>query len=131
MKKSCQYCGRVHDKKYDCGKKPKKDYSRYQRTDSEAGRYSHAFRVKSEQIKKRSHYLCSYCLANNMLTYDGLETHHITKLRDRPELLLDDSNLICLCKRHHKLADDGKIDAELLRELARQRDKDTPLPRLD
>lgn len=126
MKKSCQYCGRIHDKKYDCGKRPKKDYSRYKRTEAESRRYSHAFRIKSEQIKERSHYLCAYCLHNNTLTYDGLETHHIIKLRDRPDLLLDDSNLICLCIQHHKQADDGRINAELLRELARRRDEDTP-----
>ena len=57
-----------------------------------------------------------------MYTYDTLEVHHIQKLKDNEDGLLDNLNLICLCKHHHELADAGKIDAEHLRELARIRE---------
>ncbi len=58
-----------------------------------------------------------------MYTYEGVEVHHITKIRDDAGLLLDDSNLIVLCEEHHKQADEGLLDADYLRKLAEQRDK--------
>ena len=124
MLKSCQYCGRIHDSKYDCGKKPKR---RYGRVREESGRYTHAWNVKSEEIKSRSNYLCSVCLDEGKFTYEDLETHHIAKLRERPELLLEDSNLICLCRRHHEEAERGVISQERLWDLAKKRDKTYPL----
>lgn len=120
MLKACSYCGRIHDSKVDCGKKPKR---MYRRTEEEQGRYTHAWDVKSEQIKERSHYLCEVCLEEGRLTYEGLETHHIVKLRERPDLLLEDENLICLCKMHHRMAERGEIPAEKLRKLAKKREK--------
>ena len=36
---------------------------------------------------------------------------------------LDNYNLICLCTDHHKQADQGKLDKEYLRKLARKREK--------
>lgn len=119
MLRSCKYCGRIHDSRYDCGRKPKKIY---RRSAEVSGRYTHAWDVKSREIKSRSNYLCSVCLDEGALTYEGLETHHIVKLIDRPDLLLDDSNLICLCRKHHELAEKGAISAEKLREIVRKRD---------
>lgn len=66
--------------------------------------------------------MCAICLEEGIYNYEGIEVHHITKLKDAPDKLLDNENLICLCKRHHELADAGKIDAEHLRELARARE---------
>lgn len=122
MLKACHYCGRIHAKNYDCGKKPQ----RHGRDAREAGRYSYAFTQKSREIKERSDHLCAACLQEGVLTWDGLETHHITKLMDAPELLLDDDNLICLCQRHHEMADAGKLDADWLRGLAKARDEGYP-----
>lgn len=123
MLKACQYCGRIHARGYDCGKKPKKKYKRiYYRTENEAGRYTYAFSQKSREIKERAHYLCQVCLTNGKLNYTGLETHHIIKLTTAPELLLDDSNLVCLCRDCHKKAEKGLIDVDFLRKLARERD---------
>lgn len=127
--KSCVYCGRIHAKDHDCGRRPKPKNRKgraYHRDERETGRYSYAFAVKSRDIKERSHYLCAVCLNEGRLTYKGLETHHITKLRDAPELLLEDSNLICLCRDCHKRADSGRIDRDLLKELAKQRDSSPP-----
>lgn len=119
MLKSCKYCGRIHDSRYDCGKRPHK---KYRRRESEAGRYTYAWQLKSREIKERSHYLCAYCQLLGVLTYKELEVHHIEKLNDRPDLLLEDSNLICLCVRHHKQADHGEIEKADLYRLVKLRD---------
>ncbi|MBO7275259.1 MAG: HNH endonuclease, partial [Clostridia bacterium] len=124
MLRSCHWCGKIHDSKLNCGKRPQRQYRRSQ---EESGRYTAAWNRKSDEIKERSHYLCSVCLADGVLTYDELETHHIVKLRDRPDLLLEDSNLICLCVKHHKMAERGKISADRLRGLAAKRDQGSPL----
>lgn len=125
MLKACQYCGRIHAKDFDCGRKPARP-SRYQHGSAEAGRYSYAFTMKSREIRERSGNLCAVCLDEGRLTYDALEVHHITKLRDAPDLLLEDGNLICLCRRHHEQADRGEIEPEKLRELASRRDQGMP-----
>lgn len=124
MLKACHYCGRIHAKNFDCGKKPQP--ARYHRDSAEAGRYSYSFTMKAREIKERSNHLCAVCLAEGRLTYDKLETHHITKLREAPDLLLEDSNLICLCKRHHEMADAGLLNAGMLRQLAAARDEGCP-----
>lgn len=120
---SCKHCGRVHPANYDCGKRPVK---RYERKESERGRYTRAWRNKSNEIKDRAHYLCEYCLSQDMCVCDDLETHHIIKLTDRPDLLLDDLNLICLCKIHHSMADRGEIKQKTLFELAKKRENNPP-----
>lgn len=124
MLKSCQYCGRIHEKEYDCGCRPKR--TQFTRDEKETGRYSYAFTRKSREIKERSNHLCAVCFAEGKLTYDCLETHHITKLRDAPDLLLEDGNLICLCRQHHEMADNGDLSIEYLRRLAEERDEGYP-----
>lgn len=123
MLKACLYCGRVHDSKHDCGKRPPK---RYKRRANEAGRYTEAWKRKSEAIKAQANYLCEYCRDEGVFTYNDLETHHIVKLRERPDLLLEGGNLICLCRRHHEMAENGTISVEKLRGLAAKRDRTIP-----
>ncbi len=121
---TCPHCGRVHSTVYHCSDKPRR---KYVRKEVEKGRYTSAWHQKSEEIKERSNYLCAVCLDNRILTYDGLEVHHIVKIADRPELLLEDSNLICLCVQHHKRADRGCISPDYLMRLARLRDTPPPI----
>lgn len=123
MLKACKYCGRIHDSKLDCGKRPTIDSVRQ---DNEKGRYTKAWQKKSEEIKERSKYLCSYCLFYKKISWKNLETHHIIKLRIRPDLLLEDSNLICLCQKCHKKADLGEISEEELVKIAAWRDAGSP-----
>ena len=78
---------------------------------------------KSQDIRERSNYLCAVCRDQGVYTYEGLEVHHIDKLKDYPEKLLDDYNLICLCVIHHKQADSGELDKDYLKELVRQREE--------
>ena len=123
MLKACPWCGRIHDSREDCGRKPMK---KYRREENERGRNTRAWKRKAEQIKTDSHYLCENCLSQGVLTWDGLETHHIIKLRERPDLLLDDDNLVCLCEKCHKKADAGTISADFLRQLAKKRNNIPP-----
>ena len=95
----------------------------YKKTDEEKLRSTWAWTKKAKQIKEDANGLCEVCRAQGVYTYDNLEVHHITKIREDTNGLLDDDNLICLCVRHHKEADEGEIDAEYLRELARKRGK--------
>ncbi len=118
MYKSCPRCGKIHDTNYKC------NAGRIKRvlTNDMKLRNLNAWHMKSEEIKDRSNYLCSVCLQSHIYTYDRLEVHHIDKLREHPERLLDNYNLICLCKYHHKEADDGIIDKEYLFKLAKIRE---------
>ena len=128
MLRSCPYCGRIHPVGYECPAKTKRVYKN---SSERKQRQTYSWHKKSEEIRKRSGYMCAVCkdkgeylhnadaLREQRLT--GLEVHHITKLRDGGELL-DDSNLICLCVRHHKQADNNEIEADYLRRLAEERD---------
>ena len=119
--KSCSKCGKIHSTNYKC-KADNKYKSKYEYEEGRL-RNTYAWHTKAEQIKKDSKYLCSVCYEEGIYNYNELETHHIEKLKDRPELLLEDTNLICLCKRHHKLADSMMIDKEYLKELVKKRMK--------
>ena len=114
---SCSRCGKLHPRGFKCniGKiNPK-------RTETDKLHDQRKWKRKANQIKADALGLCEVCRAEGVLNYDRLEVHHITKLRDDPSGLLDDYNLICLCVYHHKQADAGEIDADYLRELARER----------
>lgn len=125
MYKSCSRCGRVHDINYKCnvGRKPidwkkynrKREYYKLINTDE--------WHKKSEEIRKASRYLCAVCEDEGRYNYKDVEVHHIYKLIEKPELKLNNYNLICLCKEHHKLADNDFIDKSYLLELAKKREE--------
>ena len=105
-----------------------KDWNKY-KTEVDKLHNTTAWHKKSEEIIYRSKCLCAVCVdiwkmdhEASRLTSEELEVHHITKLRDDPDLLLEDSNLICLCRRHHRSADRGHLDSDYLRRLAKERD---------
>ena len=116
--KSCSRCGKIHPRNYNCNVGRVKA-----KTDESKLRSTYAWTLKARQIKNDAMGLCEVCKALGVYTYDGLEVHHITKLKDDPNGLLEDNNLICLCVYHHKQADDGEIDADYLRELVKERRK--------
>ena len=121
MKKSCPYCGRIHEKNYDCGRKPK-PMKRYNSKDQ--FRSTATWQKKREEIKQRDHYLCQACIRNlygtvKRLNHEQLEVHHIIPLEEDESKKLDNQNLITLCLRHHEMAEQGKIPrSELLLILA-------------
>lgn len=65
--------------------------------------------------------MCEVCRDQGKVTTEGLEVHHIEKLREDPDGLIEDDNLICLCRKHHRMADDGELDKDYLRGLALRR----------
>lgn len=120
MKKACSRCGKIHDLGKRCyiGVRASAEDRRL--------RARSAWHRKAEQIKRDAKGLCEVCMDEGVYTYENLETHHIVKLRENPERLLDEENLICLCTRHHKMADAGEISVSYLLELVRRRRGDTP-----
>lgn len=114
MLKSCKYCGRIHDSKYDCGKKPQR---KKQGNEKDKFRWSRKWREKRNQIVERDQYLCKICKAEGQYNYNDLEVHHITSLEEDFTRKLDEDNLITLCVLHHKQADRGEIDKEYLYKL--------------
>lgn len=120
--KSCSKCGKIHDTNYKCS--IDKRYSKYKYDYEEAKlRNTYAWHTKAEQIKRDSKYLCSICFSEGIYNYNDLEVHHIIKLKEDKSKLLDNYNLICLCRNHHKLADAGMIDINLLKRLAKEREE--------
>lgn len=118
MYKTCSKCGKIHTKGFICAQG-----KRIYRGGTERKlRATNKWKQKSIEIRERAHYLCEVCKANGVINYDGVEVHHIIKLKDDESLLLDDFNLICLCTAHHKEADEGKIDREYLQEIAQRRE---------
>ena len=128
MLKSCQYCGRIHDKGFDCGKKPQPQRRNdYRRSENTAGRYTNAWKLKAAEIKRRQKHICPLCYKEFLnglckLKTEPLEAHHIIPLEENAELLLEDGNIIGLCRRHHEAAEAGEVPRGELLELARARD---------
>lgn len=88
-------------------------------------RSRYAWTQKSKDIREQSSNLCAVCRDQGRFNYKDLEVHHILKVKDRQDLLLDDSNLICLCAEHHKQADSGQLSVDYLRKLVEYRDGKT------
>jgi len=126
MWKSCSRCGRVHAVGYKCAAytTPKS------RTLDQKLRSTSRWQKKSEEIRAASNYLCELCKLEGKFEYNNIEVHHIIKLKDDSTKLLDNYNLIALCKKHHELADAGKIEASYLEELARCREEGSTPPGL-
>lgn len=130
MKISCKYCGKIHEKKYDCGCKPKK--KKYDRQAEDKLRWQQSWKNKRIEIKERDKYLCQCCIRNivkihsQQFVYNKLEVHHARKLREYPELALENKNLITLCEYHHKLADNGTISLEIIEKIIEEQEKNTP-----
>ena len=117
----CGKCGKIHPIGTRCTRRANKEKDKEHEL-----RSKYSWTKKAQDIKDRSNWLCAICRKEGRLEYDDLEVHHIIKLKDRPDLLTDDSNLICLCTYHHKLADAGKISEDELRRLVAERDATIP-----
>ena len=59
MLRSCKYCGRIHDSKFDCGMKPKREKKI---TDKDKFRWSTEWKNKREEIRERDNNLCQICI---------------------------------------------------------------------
>ena len=115
MKRSCPYCGRVHDSRLNCGARPRR---KKQAGEREQFRSSAAWTRKSMEIRERDLFFCRACLAEGVLQWETLSVHHIVPLAEDFDRRLDDGNLITLCERHHKQADRGATGRAALFALA-------------
>lgn len=117
MQKACPKCGKIHSFGLNCTPKT------YRGGDERKLRNRYSWARKSKEIREKANFLCEACLDEGVLTYDNLSVHHIKKLSLYGEkVLLDNYNLVCLCEKHHKDADDGKIDPKYLEQLAKDRE---------
>ncbi len=117
MYRACSRCGKVHDSNYKC------NHNRtFKQSDQRELRNKYVWHKKSEEVRRKSKYLCSVCKDEKKYVYEGLGVHHIVSIKEDKERYLDNYNLICLCPEHHRLAEIGKIDKDYLFELARQRE---------
>lgn len=118
MRKSCRYCGHIHDVGYACPARPCRHKQGGRKAD--AFRSTYQWQRKREQIKERDHHLCQWCQhALHVITSTGIEVHHIEPLEERPDLCDEDENLISLCTADHKKADAGVLPRARLHEIAR------------
>lgn len=111
IKKSCKYCGGIHEEDYKCKKQPVK---KKRIDESVYFRNSQSWQNKRKKIRKRDNYLCQVCIRNLYNTerkynYENLQVHHAVPLNADKTLKLDDNNLITLCEYHHYLCDRGVI----------------------
>lgn len=120
MYRSCSKCGRIHKVGEQC---PTFKPITYRKTEESKLRSTYAWTSKSREIRDKANGLCEVCRDKGIYTYKGLEVHHITKLRDDSDKLLDNYNLICLCVEHHKQADNGELDINYLKKLAKTREE--------
>ncbi len=118
MLKSCKWCGRIHDTKFDCGKKPTHTKKR---THIVRFRSSGKWQRKRNIIISLDQGLCAMCKKEGQYIYEYLEVHHIVPLSEDWDLRLDEDNIITLCEKHHELADQGKIERQVLKKLIKTR----------
>lgn len=119
MWKACSKCGKIHPFNQEC-KAVKRVYAT---TEERKLRAKNKWHEKSEEIRESANYLCEVCKDQGVITYNDLEVHHIIPLRVAPELLLENTNLICLCSFHHKKAEAGELSVEYLQKLVEEREK--------
>lgn len=119
MLKSCQYCGKIHDSKYVCSKKPQR---KKQTTEADRFRWTSSWQKKREEIKKRDLYLCQICIRekyNTIYKYntEELEVHHNIPINKDYDKRLDNNNLLTVCHSHHEMCEAGKITQKEVQEI--------------
>lgn len=121
MLKSCKYCGRIHDRQYQCPKKPRSESVRKESAADEFRQKSHWKNHLSPKVKRDAGYLCEVCRDKGILTHEELSVHHIVPINEAAELADDESNLICVCSFCHEKAEKGEINRKFLKLLAMKR----------
>ena len=122
MLKACSRCGRVHDSSYICNHGRER---KFVKNEESRLRSRYSWKRKREEIRDRAFNLCEVCMAEGDYSEKDLEVHHIVQIKEDPTKYLDNDNLICLCIRHHKMADRGELDTEYLLSLVEQRENRT------
>lgn len=112
---SCKWCGRMHPLGFVCPMKPQKHRKN---TEAQRFRNTYEWRQTRERVNSRDGHLCRMCLLAGEIVYEGLSTHHIIPLEETMDYAADDDWCITLCDTHHKEAEDGQHDREMLHQLA-------------
>lgn len=125
MLRSCKYCGRIHDSKFDCGKKPKRNKPV---TYIDKFRWSELWKRKRTEIKERDEYLCQACIRNlpgtiRKYVHENIQVHHNIPINVNYDLRLENSNLIALCPMHHEMAENGEISRETIQKIIEEQEK--------
>ena len=124
MLKSCQYCGKIHDSKIICSKKPQR--KRY-KTEADKFRWTSNWQKKREEIKQRDLYLCQICireLYNTKTKYntEDLEVHHNIPINENYNKRLDNDNLITVCHYHHEMCESEEISREEVQQIINEQE---------
>lgn len=116
---SCQYCGTIHESKFDCGRKPvrKKQFN-----NKNSFRSTNAWNKKRNEIRRRDLQLCQICIRKlydtvHQYTFDGLSVHHAISLESDFSKRLDNDNLLTLCEHHHEMAECGDIPYKVIKNI--------------
>lgn len=116
---SCQYCGKIHDRKYICDKRPKR-----KKEISEADRFrrTNRWQKKREEIKKRDLNLCQICIrelynTRNKYNTKDLSVHHNVPINENYDKRLDNDNLLTVCEYHHKMCERGEISRKIVQKI--------------
>lgn len=125
MLRSCKYCGKVHDTKYDCGRRPV-----YKKTESGKGylfRRSESWSKKSREIRERDSYLCQICVRKlhntlRQFNYDTLSVHHIIPVNEDYDRRLESENLLTVCRMHHEMCENGMISRKEQSDIAKEQE---------
>jgi 5-methylcytosine-specific restriction endonuclease McrA len=126
MLKSCSYCGSIHDRNYQC---PKKPYSKkHTLSDADKFRNTTRWRKKSAEIRARDKGLCQICMrqlynTQQQYTFDTIEVHHIIPLNENIRYGLSNQWLLSLCKYHHYMADAGDIPRDVQHRIAKEQEQ--------
>ncbi|MED4206583.1 HNH endonuclease [Neobacillus mesonae] len=113
--KRCEKCAATYDSERH------KLYDKHRRDKESAAFYnSKPWKVCSNRIRMRDHYMCQLCLTDKKIKPVDF-VHHIKELRDVPKLSLTESNLISLCagchRRVHVEYDKGKQQRKAMEEV--------------
>ena len=78
----------------------------YKKADRVKFYHSRKWKKLRDEVVEKYHHECVMCLAEGRITTDRMpgiviEVDHIQSIIDRPDLVLDASNLQPLCRDHH------------------------------
>ena len=111
MKKACPYCGRIHDKRNECGRAPVR---RKRFSDASNLRNKGTWKKVKKLANDRDGNMCVLCFGEGDINTEDLETHHIVPININPELAYELENLVTVCRRHHEIVEElppGEVHA--------------------
>lgn len=127
MLKSCHYCGRVHDEKYNCGRRPQKIKAT---SEADRFRWTKRWQYKRDEIRERDLNLCQVCIrhlygADRAYNYLHLSVHHAVPISAAWDRRLDNDNLITLCDVHHEMAESGEIPYSTIKKIIDEQEEES------